>query len=189
MTRALKREFERVGSGGQKSKIGFLELEEKMGAFATKLATWFQGKKTILGGVLIMVAAVAGVWYGKVDAVTGLTIFGAGLSVVGGSAKANRHQVELLTALQGVAQTGADYRAGNAAKALADGEAAGHALAPSLIGSAVAAGGASLHITGSTAADVSAIATAFVNGGPSTVVPVPAAATTTVHVPPVTYNS
>jgi hypothetical protein len=57
-----------------------------------------------------MAAAVAGVWYGKLDPVTGLTVLGIGLSIAGMSAKANRHQAELLTALQGVAAVGAAAR-------------------------------------------------------------------------------
>jgi hypothetical protein len=62
-----------------------------------------------------MAAAVAGVWYGKLEPVDGLTVFGVGLSIAGFSAKQNRHQAELLTALQGVAAAGINIRAGNTA--------------------------------------------------------------------------
>jgi hypothetical protein len=72
---------------------------------------WWQGKKTILGGGLVMAAGVAGVWLGKLDPVTGLGVLGAGLSIAGFSAKANRHQDELLVALDGIALAGADERA------------------------------------------------------------------------------
>jgi hypothetical protein len=127
-----------------------------MGKFWAGLVAWWQGKKTILGGSLVMAAAVAGVWYGKLDPVTGLTILGVGLSIAGFSAKANRHQAELLTALQGVAQVGADVRAGNKAEALQDAEAAagtiGYAEAPALLSS-----GANLHINAATATELSAL--------------------------------
>jgi hypothetical protein len=77
-----------------------------------KISGWFQGKKTILGGTVILAAAAAGVWYGKFDPVTAVTLAGAGLSVIGWGDKANRHQAELLTALQAVAKTGVEFRAG-----------------------------------------------------------------------------
>lgn len=93
-----------------------------MGNLWDRLEVWWQGKKTILGGCLVMAAAVVGVWFGKLDPVTGLGVLGAGLSISGFSAKANRHQAELLTALQGVAQVGADTRAGDRPKALQDAE-------------------------------------------------------------------
>lgn len=83
---------------------------------------WWQGKKTIIGGSLVMAAAVVGVWYGKLDPVTGMTVLGIGLSIAGFSAKANRHQAELLTALQGVAKVGADEREGKTDQALKDAE-------------------------------------------------------------------
>ena len=79
-----------------------------------------------------MSAGVAGVWYGKLDPVTGLALLGTGLSIAGLSAKANRHQAELLTALDGVAQAGADIRAGNRGLALVDAEATAGQLAPVL---------------------------------------------------------
>jgi hypothetical protein len=73
------------------------------------------------------------------------------------AAKTNRHQAELLTALQGVAQVSADERAGKPAQAIQDAEQAatsiGYATAPSILSGA----GASLHISGGTAAEVAQI--------------------------------
>ncbi len=89
-----------------------------MGKIWGWVVVWWQGKKTILGGALVMVAAVAGVWYGKLDPTVGLTLLGVGLSIAGMGAKFNRHQAELLIALQGVAQTGADERAGKPAQVI-----------------------------------------------------------------------
>ena len=99
--------------------------------FWAAISGWFQGKKTILGGAAIL-AAAAGVWYGKFDAVTGVTLVGAGLSVIGWGDKANRHQAELLTALEGVAKAGVDFRAGNRSQAIQDAEATVSALAPEI---------------------------------------------------------
>jgi hypothetical protein len=89
-----------------------------MGNLWDRLAVWWQGKKTILGGCLVMAAGVAGVWFGKLDPVSGLGVVGVGMSIAGFSAKANRHQAELLTALQGVTQIGADERAGKSGQAI-----------------------------------------------------------------------
>lgn len=86
------------------------------------IVNWFQGKKTILGGGLVMAAGVAGVWFGKVDPATGLGVVGAGLSIAGMGAKANRHQAQLLEALQAVSAVAADQRAGNTAAAIQDAE-------------------------------------------------------------------
>lgn len=94
---------------------------------------WFQGKKTILGGGLVMAAAVAGVWYGKLDPVTGMGALGFGLSIAGMSAKANRHQAQLLDALKAIAQVGGDERAGNTAQAITDAEAAATSIGLSLV--------------------------------------------------------
>jgi hypothetical protein len=91
-----------------------------MGKFWAEVVVWWQGKKTILGGGLVMAAAVAGVWFGKLDGVDGLTLLGVGLSIAGFSAKANRHQAQLLTALGGVAQAGIDARAGRPALIVQD---------------------------------------------------------------------
>ena len=121
------------------------------------VVSWFQGKKTILGGGVVMAAAVAGVGFGKLDPVSALTLIGMGLSIVGASAKANRHQAELLTALQGVAQVGADVRSGNSAKAVQDAEQTGLAVATPLLPEALSAAGASLHISGATADEVASL--------------------------------
>lgn len=127
-----------------------------MGKIWTAVSVWWQGKKTIVGGVLVMAAAVAGVAYGKVDPVTALGVVGVGMSIAGFGAKANRHQAELLTALQGVAQAAADMRMGNSAGALHVMEdsatKATYAAAPELIqGSA-----ASLHLSADSARDLAA---------------------------------
>jgi hypothetical protein len=90
-----------------------------MGKFWAEVVVWWQGKKTILGGGLVMAAAVVGVWYGKLDGVDGLTLLGVGLSIAGFSAKANRHQAQLLTALQGVAQIGVEVRSGDTSQTAA----------------------------------------------------------------------
>ena len=104
-----------------------------MGNLWDRLAAWWQGKKTILGGGLVIVAGVAGVWFGKLDPISGLGVVGVGMSIAGFSAKANRHQAELLTALQGVAQIGADQRAGNRTAIIQDAEQAAGQLAPAAI--------------------------------------------------------
>jgi hypothetical protein len=104
-----------------------------MGKVWAAAVGWWQGKKTMVGGGLVMAAAVAGVWYGKLDPVSGMTLLGIGLSIAGFSAKANRHQAELLTALQGVAKVGADTQAGNRTAALQDAEGTATQLAPAAI--------------------------------------------------------
>jgi hypothetical protein len=128
-----------------------------MGKIWAAVLVWWQGKKTIVGGTLVMAGAVAGVWYGKLDPVTGLTVLGVGLSIAGFSAKANRHQAELLAALQGVAQAGTDLRAGKSAQAIQDAEqtagAIGYAAAPGILSAA----GASLHLSAGSAGDVIAL--------------------------------
>jgi hypothetical protein len=105
----------------------------KMGKLWTAAKVWWQGKKTIVGGCLVIAAGVAGVAYGKVDPVTGLGVVGFGLSIAGFSAKANRHQAELLTALQGVATAAVDIRSGNSAGAAALVEKSAFSLVPSLV--------------------------------------------------------
>ena len=96
----------------------------KFASFMAEFQGWWQGKKTIVGGGLIMAAAVWAVFAGRLDAQTGLALLGLGLSVAGMGAKANRHQAELLAALQGVAKAGTDYRSGGGARAaIADAEA------------------------------------------------------------------
>jgi len=104
-----------------------------MGKIWAAAVVWFQGKKTILGGGLVMAAAVAGVWYGKLDPVTGMGVLGFGLSIAGMSAKANRHQAQLLDALKAVAQVAGDERSGYAKRALADAENAAAVIGLSLV--------------------------------------------------------
>jgi len=89
-----------------------------MSNFLSKAVAWFEGKKTILGGILTIAAAVAMEWYGKVDTTTALAIGGIGLTAVGLGDKANRHQAQILTALQGIATAGLDYRTGKSAQAV-----------------------------------------------------------------------
>ena len=102
-----------------------------MNGLWTEIAGWWQGKKTIVGGALVMLAAVAGVGMGKLDAPAALAVLGFGLSIAGYGAKANRHQAELLAALAGVARAGEDYRnGGGAAAALADAEETGAKMLP-----------------------------------------------------------
>ena len=93
-----------------------------MGKFWHIAASWVEGKKTIAGGVAIMAASIAGVWFGRLDPVTALGVFGTGLSIAGFADKANRHQSELLTALQGISQVAVDVKAGNTAQAVKVGE-------------------------------------------------------------------
>jgi hypothetical protein len=87
--------------------------------FAASVRTWFQGKKTILGGGVLIAAGVAGVALGKVSVVDGMTLVGFGVSICGFSAKTERHQSEMLSALQAVATAGVDLRLGNKAGAIA----------------------------------------------------------------------
>ena len=122
-----------------------------------KIWIWFQGKKTILGGLVILAAAVAGVWYGHLDPVTGVAVAGIGLSVAGGGDKANRHQAELLAALQGVAKVGEDVRSGNGQQGIQDAQATAAALAPAAISEALPLGLATLNITGSSAEEVASL--------------------------------
>lgn len=89
-----------------------------MGKFLSGVGSWFAGKKTILGGILVIGAAAAGVWFGKIDPTTALAIGGMGFAAIGMGDKANRHQAQVLTALQGIATAGADYRTGNSAGAI-----------------------------------------------------------------------
>ncbi|MGO8759347.1 MAG: hypothetical protein ACLQG3_14605 [Terracidiphilus sp.] len=104
-----------------------------MGKIWAAAVNWFEGKKTILGGGLVMVAGVAGVWVGKIDATTGLAVLGFGLSIAGMGAKANRHQAQLLDALQAVSKVAADERAGNADAAVQVAEDAAVTIGLSLV--------------------------------------------------------
>jgi hypothetical protein len=110
-----------------------------MGKFFTGIQTWLAGKKTILGGVLIIAAAGAGVFYGKIDPTTALAIGGVGFGLVGLGDKANRHQAQILIALQAIGQAGVEARSGNLAGAmgLVEGEAKpiGASILDSYVGS------------------------------------------------------
>jgi hypothetical protein len=105
-----------------------------MGELWAASVAWFQGKKTILGGSLVIAGAAAGVWYGKLDPASALTVAGVGLSIAGFGAKANRHQSELLAALQGISEAGADVRAGRPGALAADVEVMAGQLAPAAAG-------------------------------------------------------
>jgi hypothetical protein len=100
-----------------------------MGDKWVALMVWWQGKKTMVGGALIVAAAVTAIWFGKIDVTTGAMIAGAGLSVAGFAAKANRHQAELLVGLRAIAEAGVDARAGKQANAVVDIENAARQLA------------------------------------------------------------
>ena len=84
--------------------------------FLAAVRVWFQGKKTILGGTLLIVVGVAGAFYGKLSLIDATTIAAAGISVCGIGAKANH----FLAALSQVAQAGVDYRMGNRTGAIED---------------------------------------------------------------------
>lgn len=92
---------------------------ERLTKIAAGLRAWFQGKKTLLGGGLLIVVGVLGVGLGKVGAMDGAQLVGFGVAICGFSAKAERHQSQVLTALQAVATAGVDLRLGNKAGALA----------------------------------------------------------------------
>lgn len=91
-----------------------------MQVWAGKVREWFVGKKTTLGGCLIIAATVGGVATGSLSIVDGITVVGFGFSICGWSAKANRHQSELLSALESVAAAGVDLRTDNKAAAIAE---------------------------------------------------------------------
>ncbi len=137
-----------------------------MSAIWNELAAWFAGKKTILGGVAMIVAAGLGVWYGKLDPVSGLGLAGLGFSAIGLGDKANRHQAQLLTVLQGIAQAGVDLRSGKAANLLSDAEKTGSALAPSVASDALNALSPGLHIQASTPEELAAILKSLVPPAP-----------------------
>jgi hypothetical protein len=80
--------------------------------------SWVQGKKTMIGGALIAIAAIVAIWMGVMSPESGLTLVGAGIAVIGFADKANRHQAELLAALEGVAKAGVQYRSGDRAGAV-----------------------------------------------------------------------
>lgn len=74
---------------------------------------WFQGRKMTIGGCLLIAAGVAGAWAGKLPPDQAVIVAGFGISICGWSAKMNRHQQEILGALEAVAVAGAQARAGN----------------------------------------------------------------------------
>lgn len=137
-----------------------------MSKFLSGVGSWFAGKKTILGGILVLGAAAAGAWFGKIDPTTALAIGGMGFAAIGMGDKANRHQAQILTALQGVAQAGADYRAGNVPGALHAVEGTAATWAP--------IAGASLHLSADSAGELAAAIQNLAGGG---------AAATTISVP------
>ncbi len=98
--------------------VGFGVLEVTLKVWLANLRVWFQGRKTILGGCLLIAAGVAGVWAGKLPPDQAMIVVGFGISFCGWSAKANRHQQEILAALRAVAIAGAEARAGNKAAAI-----------------------------------------------------------------------
>jgi hypothetical protein len=110
-----------------------------MASIISEVLAWWQGKKTIVGGLLVMLAAVWAVAAGVLDAQTGLALLGVGLGIAGMAAKAERHQAELLAVLQGVARAGVDYRAGGGAgAAIADMEATAKAELPAALSAEIA---------------------------------------------------
>lgn len=84
----------------------------KLKAWMTAAREWLQGKKSILGGGVMIAAAVAGVFAGKLPVDQAVVVAGFGFSVCGMAAKAERHQSELLSALQDVGVAGTQFRAG-----------------------------------------------------------------------------
>jgi hypothetical protein len=93
-------------------------LEVGMTGWFGKVQEWLAGKKTIIGGCLIIAAGVAGVALGKVTSVEAMAVVGVGVSICGWSAKTNRYQVQVLGALEAVALAGAAYRSGDTAGAV-----------------------------------------------------------------------
>jgi hypothetical protein len=146
--------------------------ERDMGKIWTAAVTWFQGKKSILGGGLVMAAAVAGVWFGKLDPVSALTVFGIGFGMCGFAAKLNRHQAELLTALQGVSQAGTDLRSGDKSKLLSDIQTTAGDLAPAVATYAATNMGTTLHISGAAPEDIAEVLRGLIAAPAATRIPV-----------------
>lgn len=151
--------------------------------FVSKIATWFQGKKTIIGGFLTIAAAGAGVWFGKVDPVTGLAAAGIGFTAIGLGDKANRHQAQIMTALQGVAQAGADYKAGKPAQAGTDALRAVTAIAAPLAIQGVQDLGTGAHATFHLSADSTGELVTAMNALGQTLVSAPPAAASPAQAP------
>jgi hypothetical protein len=82
----------------------------------SRIREWFQGKKTIIGGSLVIAAGVAAVALGKLAPVEGMALVGMGVSICGWSAKANRYQTQILGALEAVAAAGLSVRAGKGSR-------------------------------------------------------------------------
>jgi len=80
------------------------------------LRVWFQGKKTVLGGSVLIVCGIVGAFTGKLSAIDAMTVAGFGISICGVGAKANH----FLGALQAIATAGVDLRMGNRAGAIAE---------------------------------------------------------------------
>jgi hypothetical protein len=127
-----------------------------MGKFWAGFVVWWQGKKTMVGGALVAAAGIAGVAYGKLDAVTGLGVVGAGISIAGYAAKANRHQTQLLTALQDVAQVGLAARTGGASVAVRVAEGQAIAAVRDLTPGEISSAAATLHLSADSAAGLAA---------------------------------
>ncbi len=81
---------------------------------------WLKGKKTKIGGGLIVLGAVLGVVSGHLTVTDGLTLIGLGASTYGWADKANRHQSEIRTSLEGLTKAVADAQSGNRVAALED---------------------------------------------------------------------
>lgn len=80
-----------------------------------KVRGWLQGKKTMLGGLVLIAAGVAGVAFGQISLDQCVAVAGMGISIAGWAAKADRHQKQILEALTAAAAAGAAYRAGDKA--------------------------------------------------------------------------
>ena len=78
--------------------------------------SWFQGKKTILGGAILILVAFLGAFTGKLGLVDAATITGFGISFLGLGSKGNK----ILAGLAAVSQAGIDLRLGNKAAVVAD---------------------------------------------------------------------
>lgn len=120
VTTGVVARFSGKNSSGELSQTGIFRLEGEMGRFLTGIVGAVEGKKTAIGGSLVILGSVVAVFYGKLDVTTGLALAGAGFTALGISDRMNRHHAQVLSAIQGVAQAGVDYRAGNKAKAIED---------------------------------------------------------------------
>ena len=94
--------------------------------------SWLRGKKTIIGGSLVMLGAVLAVTFGHLVPELGVMVFGVGASIAGYGDKANRHQAELLAALTELQQVGVDMRTKNAVVAISGLAGAADVLTPAV---------------------------------------------------------